>query len=160
MATNIDDILMEFVHRGDRIMRQIRSGNISENEAGEILDLLGALAESEKRQFVLLFFARHVPTVPPPPPDAPVEHITIEPERDYTGQGPLEETEVFETGPATPAGPKPAGSQKRATEYSLVDDKAANHGDNHGGLPVARLSDDTSKERRLINVRSLRKPQG
>ncbi|MCX6781812.1 MAG: hypothetical protein NTW66_01705 [Candidatus Magasanikbacteria bacterium] len=157
MSSQQIDEMLTYV---SQIMHQIEQGDIPAAEIELIVSLFAGLIKPESRAKVLRSLTRTIPTMPPASADAPDEGpITIESEKELIEQRGREETIAISTEPqdlptyAAKIGIKPTGD----TTYHMVG-QGAHAGPHRGGLRAANLDEQTTKQRRVIDVRSLRGP--
>jgi hypothetical protein len=144
-----------------QIMHQIEQGDLSETEIQVVVSLLSGLAKPESRADILRSFTRTIKTVPPQPPvTEPPEAgpFVIESEKEPTGNKEPEETKAI----SVPANPRFAANigvkPKTNTAYTFVRERTSRELRDEG-LPPTRLDEETTKGRRIIDVRSFRDPK-
>lgn len=158
----------EMLTRVSQIMHHIDQGVIAETEIELIIALFASLAKPETRAATLRSFTRTFETIPPQPvtepPDAP---IVVESEKDQDGEKSAELTEAISIEPIAAPGSSPPAPFAAArigarpstdTTYGLSGERISRQ--LRGSHPrPAQLDEETTKNCRIIDVRSIRDPE-
>lgn len=162
MSSQDIDEMLTYV---SQIMYQIEQGDFSKTEVELVVSLFSGLTKPETRVEILRSFTRTISTIPPPPPiTEPPDGPFVESEKNVIVNKAAEETIAFSTGPDASVEPPPASFAPKIRVKPSVDTTYRFSGRRTSrqlreGPHTTRLDGETTKDRLIIDVRSLRDPE-